>query len=127
MVVCLYTLYRLIPTIIMVIPIALGAIALATPTLMNIASKVGKFYSRTGSIGTATSFGLGYGVSTNVGYNLSNSYITPSFKRHNAFTQGKQYNFRQKMPYRRYSRYSRYSRYPTRRRYSRYTSRRRYY
>lgn len=110
----------------MPLPIILAGAAALTPTILNIGAKVGKFYSKTGSFGTAATFGLGYGGATNVGYNLSNAYITPGFKRGNAFTSGRSYNIQ--MPYnrsynRRYS--PRYSRYPARR--SRYGYRRRPY
>ena len=63
----------------------LGAIlaggALAAPFIMNIGAKTAKGYSRTGDFGRSAIFGVGYGGGTNVGYNLSNTFLTPHFRR----------------------------------------------
>lgn len=91
------------------------------PTVMNIGSKVGKFYNKIpgSSFKQAAQFGLGYGGATAVGYNL-----VPQFGK-SKFNNTKQIYIGNKMPYRRYSNYSRYSRYPYRSsRYSRYRKRR---
>ncbi len=110
----------------MVFPL-IGALALS-PTLLNIASKVGKFYQKSGNFGQSSIFGIGYGSGTAVGYNL-----VPQFGKKSNRYSNKQtvVNLDSKMPYnrsysRRYSYRSRYgSRYP-RRRYG-YRTRRSYY
>ena len=110
----------------MPIPIILGAVA-SIPTLLNIGSKVGKFYSRTGNLGRSSTFGIGYGAGTAVGFNL-----VPQFGR-KKYNKQTSVNLDKRMPYnrtysRRYSRYtSRYSRYPMRRRRYRRPAYRRYY
>ncbi len=107
------------------------------PTAMSIGAKTQKFYGKYGntSLGQASQFGLGYGASTNIGYNLSNNFITPGWSSSlSSSTGNRTYNY--SMPYgnyrnygNRYSRYSRYSRFGRRSRYSsRYSRyRRRYY
>ena len=108
----------------------LGSIAFA-PTVMNIGSKITKFYGKSGNLGRAATFGVGYGGGTAVGFNL-----IPQFGRKSTFKRSTVVRLDKKMPYNRsYSnRYSRYSRYPRRTsRYSRYRRRpayrsyRRYY
>lgn len=99
-------------------PILIGALA-ALPTLMNIGSKLGKFYLKTGSLGKAATFGIGYGGGTAIGFNL-----VPQFGRKSLNNQTL-VNLDKKMPYgRSYSRYRpRYRRYSTYSRYRRYRPR----
>lgn len=121
----------------MVFPAVGIALASAFPTALHLGSKVSKFYGKHGntSLGQATQFGLGYGASTNIGYNLSNNFVTgglrPKYSNSNIAT----YNLTNRdMPYgyypsrRRYS--SRYSRFGRRRfgrrSYRRYSSYNRY-
>ena len=126
--------YHRAPLIIMVffIPAAIGFGAMlattqglrtAAPLLAHGAKKYFSHHGRQfgGTFARSFPFGIGYASGTYTGF--PGNYQD----KRKAYKPGKQYNFRQKMPYRRYSRYSRYSRYPTRRRYSRFTSRRRYY
>lgn len=104
--------------------LALGAIARATPSALHIGSKVSKFYGKYGStsLGQATQFGIGYGASTNIGYNLSDRYVTSGFQRTNSYNNPQRFQLGT-VPYGQYRSYgSRYSRY--RPRYSRYRRRR---
>lgn len=106
----------------------LGAAALLAPSLMNIGSKTIKWSKRVPygkQFAGAAAFGLGYGAFTNIGYNLSNSYLTSGFRPTKYFNSRNSYTLQ--MPYgRTYSRYSGRSYYPRRRmnRYRRPTYRR---
>lgn len=105
----------------MVLPLALAGASLA-PFALNVLSKTSKYYSKFAGqpLGQAAQFGLGYGASTAVGYNLVPQFGKKKFINSNTFSLNS-------MPYgRRYS--SRYRRpsYPSRygRRYgSRYARR----
>lgn len=111
----------------MVFPLV-GAVVAATPTVMAIGSKVLKHYGKFGRtpIAQAAQFGLGYGASTAIGYNL-----VPQFGRRNTNNVTK-LTIGRDMPYGRYyprrNRYGYSTRYGGRysRRYSRY-GRRSYY
>ena len=111
----------------MVLPLGLiaGAIALS-PTFMNIGTKVTKYYGKTGSLGRAGTFGIGYGGGTAIGFNL-----VPQFGRSKYSNTKAGFTMLDTMPYarsyaryprRRYSYPSRYSRYRSRRPYRRYNS-----
>lgn len=109
----------------------LAGASAAIPFLMNVGAKTSKFYGKHGntSLGQASQFGLGYGISTNIGYNTSNQFITSSWRGSDTkFIKEMNYINYNKMPYRRFNRYSRYGRRYSRygRRYSRY-GRRSYY
>lgn len=115
----------------MVLPL-LPIIAAGAPTILAIGTRAAKFAGKYPTATQSITFGIGYGASTNVGYNLSNSFITPGFRRKSSYTP-RSYNL--SMPYgsgyyprRRYSRYSRPS-YGSRRPryYRRYSRNRRYY
>jgi len=116
----------------MPLPLILGAASLVSlaPTAMNIASKVGKFYGRYGGtpLGQAAQFGLGYGASTAVGYNLIPQFGRKSYNNSKSSTYDL-YGYRPRSYGRRtYGRRYYYSRYPRRyRTYSRRTYRRGYY
>ncbi len=88
------------------------------PAVMNIGSKVVKQYKRVpyrNQLAGASAFGLGYGGATNIGYNLSNTYLTSGFRPTKYFNSRNSYNLQ--MPYGR-------SYYPRRRNYQRYIPRR---
>jgi len=88
----------------MVLPFILAGAAALAPTAMAIGSKVGKYYGKTGSFGKASTFGLGYGASTAVGYNLIPQWNRKSYSyNRNPF----KLIIGQKMPYPRYPRRSR--------------------
>ncbi len=109
-----------------------GAIAL-TPTIMNIGQKTAKFYGKTGSFGKASSFGLGYGAFTAVGFNLVPQFgrTRRTYNRNTGIvtldTTMPYARYNSRYPRRRYSTYSRYSRYTQRRPYRSYRARPRYY
>lgn len=88
------------------IPIIGSAIAGATPMILNISSKTSKFYGKYGntSLGQASQFGLGYGLSTNVGYNLSSHYITGQSNRQSSFNRPQNLNLSMAYGYRNYGR-----------------------
>ena len=111
-----------------------GAIAMG-PTVMNIGSKVTKFYGRTGNLGRSATFGIGYGGGTAVGYNLipqwnrkrnSGSYINKNNLQTLDTTMPYARSYA-RYPRRRYSYRSRYSRPYQRRSYSGYRPYRRSY
>ncbi len=109
--------------------------AAALPAIMNIGSKVAKQYKRIpyrNQLAGASAFGLGYGGATNIGYNLSNTYLTSGFRPTKYFNSRNSYTLQ--MPYGRSSyrsrnyfpRYNRRYR-PRYRRYRRPNYSRRYY
>lgn len=97
----------------MVIGILAGAIA-SGPTLMSIGSKGIKHALKGSNIRksflSASAFGAGYGAFTNIGYNLSNSYITPGLRSQNTFKQTSPTQYMYSYGGYRSNRYSRYSR-----------------
>ncbi len=99
---------------------AIIAGASALPAVMNIGSKIAVRARRVpyrNQFAGASAFGLGYGLSTNVGYNLSNQYLTSGFRPTKYFNSRYPHNIQ--MPYgRSYSRYG--SRYRSYSRYNRY-------
>lgn len=103
--------------ILMVLPLILvgSILARSAPLALATASRVGKYAKRFSGqpIGMSTQFGLGYGVSTAVGYNLVPQFGKKKFIKSNTFTlngmpYGRSYGNRYRA--RRYPRYpSRYS------------------
>lgn len=115
----------------------LGAIIAGAPTAMAIGNKIWKHASKSklrrmtrDSAIQAGTFGLLYGATTNIGYNVSNEGITKNFRK--SYKQTSITNY--KMPYygRSYGR-SNYSRYGKKRVWSRkyrkyiWVNKRRYY
>ena len=86
------------------------AAARLTPFALAVGHKTSKFYGKYGntSLGQAAQFGLGYGAATNIGYNLSNTYVTSSIQQRSTVLGVRQVNLN--MPYGQYRRYSRYPR-----------------
>lgn len=78
--------------ILMVAPLALlgigASMASLGPTALSIGSKISKFYGKYGNtnLGQASQFGLGYGALTNIGYNLSNNYVTSGMRQNSQYT-----------------------------------------
>lgn len=112
----------------MVLPF-IPIIAGLTPTILAIGSRTFKYanknqFTRAGV--TSTIFGIGYGASTNIGYNVANTAVTSGLRKKKGFNTSK--NFDIQMPYgRSYYPRRRYSRYPARRRsYMPYRPRRTY-
>lgn len=71
------------------------------PSIMAIGSKVIKHSRKIpygSNIAQASAFGLGYGGATNIGYNLSNNYLTSSFRPERSYTP-KVINLQKNMPY----------------------------
>lgn len=103
-------------------------LARVLPSAIAIGTRTAKFanknkFTRAGT--TSAIFGLGYGASTNIGYNAANLGVTSYFRRNQTPSYTSKFT-RSSMPYGRYSSrrsYSRYPRYSTRRPYRRYRSR----